>query len=96
MEPRNVLRIEWRARPSATEFAECLATHGVKIERQVATTADLRQNPSQERIQELARRGDVIELVRVLRYNSGMTLTEARAEAERLIAQSGPEQDAGR
>ena len=93
VEPGDVLRIEWRARPSATVFMECLATYGVKIEAQVATTADLGQNPSQERIHELARRGDVIELVRVLRHNSDMTLTEARAEAERLITQGGPEQD---
>lgn len=78
VEPGNILRIEWRARPGAGRFTECLATHGVNIGVPAATTADLGKNPSETQVRELARRGQTIELIRVLRYNGKMTLDRQR------------------
>jgi len=88
VEPGNVLRIEWRARPGAAAFVESLAAHGVQIRAPAATTADLRKAPTEEQVRELARRGQLIDLIRVLRYNSDLTLVQARTEAERLIAEA--------
>lgn len=88
VEPGNVLRIEWRARPGAAAFIQCLAAHGVQIRAPAATRADLRKAPDDEQVRELARRGQVLDLIRVLRYNSDMTLVQAKTEAERLIAEA--------
>jgi len=64
----------------------------VDVELQVKTRADLRNNPSEERVRELARRGQVIDLIRVLRVNGDMTLAQAKQEAERLIAEAGTQE----
>jgi len=88
VEPGNVMRIEWRARPGAAAFVACLAAHGVHIGTAAATNVDLRKAPSEEQMRELARRGQTIELVHVLRYHSEMTLVQAKTEAERLIAEA--------
>ena len=89
VEPENILRIEWRARPSTRAFTEELAGHGVTVTSQTKTEADLVNNPSEEQIRELARRGQVIDLIRVLRVNGDMTLAQAKNEAERMIAEAG-------
>lgn len=86
VEAGNVVRVEWRALPGAAAFVECLAAHGVLIAEAATTTTDLRNAPDEDQLQELARRGQTLDLIRVLRFNSNMTLTEAKAEAERLIA----------
>ena len=86
VEAGNVVRVEWRALPGAAAFVECLAAHGVLIAEAATTTSDLRNAPDEDQLQELARRGQTLDLIRVLRFNSDMALTEAKAEAERLIA----------
>jgi len=92
VEPGNIVRIEWRARPSATAFTEELAGRGVNVQSQTKTKRDLRNNPGAEQILELARRGQVIDLIRVLRVNGDMTLAQAKSEAERLIAEAGAQE----
>jgi hypothetical protein len=87
-EPGNVVRVEWRARPGAAAFAECIAAHGVIVEAPRSSEADLRRGASEPQLLELARRGDVIQLIRVLRHDGAMTLTQAKAEADRLIAEA--------
>src|SRR5690349_7433216 len=61
IEPGDILRIEWRARPHAAAFLDALAAHGVAIETRLSTTADVRR-PDREQLEELARRGNMIEL----------------------------------
>jgi hypothetical protein len=56
------------------------------------TKADLRNEPNEEQVRELARRGQVIDLIRVLRVNSDMTLAQAKNEADRLIAEAGAQE----
>jgi hypothetical protein len=88
VEPGKVVRVEWRARPGAAAFAECLAARGVTIEAPRSSTADLSKNASEAQLLELARQGDVIQLIRVLRHDGAMTLVQAKTEAERLIAEA--------
>jgi len=88
VEPGKVVRVEWRARPGAAAFTECLAAHGVTIEAPRSSRADLSRNASEAQLLELARRGDLIQLIRVLRHDGAMTLVQAKTEAERLIAET--------
>jgi hypothetical protein len=90
VEPGDVLRIEWRARPSAAAFVDALAAHAVTVESKVTTRSDLR-HPDAAQIEELARRGNVIDLIRVLRQDANMRLEDAKAEAERLIKERARE-----
>lgn len=86
LEPDNVLRIEWRARPGAAAFLEFLARHGVFVAAAKKSSADLVEHPDDAALQrELARRGDVIGLIRVLRRNPDLSLEDAKAKAEALI-----------
>ncbi len=85
LEPDNVLRIEWRARPGAAAFLEVLAGHGVAVEAAKSSSADLVDSPDDTALRELARRGDLFGLVRALRQGSDMSLEDARAKAEALI-----------
>jgi hypothetical protein len=89
LEPGNVVRVEWRARPGIAALAECLAAHGVTIEAPRSSKADLSRNASEAQLLELARRGEVIQLIRVLRHDDrAMTLVRAKTKAERLIAEA--------
>ncbi|MSQ73558.1 MAG: hypothetical protein EXR27_20115 [Betaproteobacteria bacterium] len=85
LELQNVLRIEWRARPAADEFLEVLRKHGVAIEGEQASRVDLTASHSEAELTELARRGDSIGLIRVLRRGRDISLTDAKQEADRLI-----------
>jgi len=86
VEAGNVVRIEWRAHPGAAAFLEYLTARGVLIAEAGATTIDLRNAPDEDQLAELARRGQTLDLIRVLRFNTDMPLTQAKAEAERMIA----------
>jgi len=87
LEPDNVLRIEWRARPGAKVFLEVLGRHGVAVAAAKKTSADLVDGPDDDDalLRELARRGDLFGLIRTLRRGSDMSLEEARAKAKALI-----------
>lgn len=85
LEPDNVLRIEWRARPGAKAFLEVLARHGIAVEAAKASSADLADSPDDAALRELARRGDLFGLIRTLRRGSDMSLEEASAKAKALI-----------
>jgi hypothetical protein len=90
VEPGRVLRIEWRGRRKAREFLDRLATRGVVIEDVRKSTIDLTDAPSDEDLQELARRGDSMGIVRSLRSRGKMSLADAKAKAEDLIRKARP------
>ncbi len=85
LEPENVLRIEWRARPGAKVFLEFLGRHGVAVAAAKKSSANLVDSPDDTALRELARRGDLFGLVRALRQGSDMSLEDAKAKAEALI-----------
>lgn len=88
VEPGNVLRIEWRARPRMRVFVDHLQGHGVAVEAAQTGTLDLTRTTDEAQLRELARHGDVMALVRALRRDSRMSLADAKAQAEVLIAQA--------
>lgn len=88
IEPENVLRIEWRARPGADAFVEILRGRGIAIEQTRTSRSDLRDQAVPGQLAELARRGDTMTLIRVLRTNSDMSLTDAKQRAEAMIREA--------
>ena len=68
VEPGNVVRIEWRARPGTRAFLDVLQQHGVAIDAARAGTLDLTREADDAHLQELARSGDRMALIRVLRH----------------------------
>jgi len=86
LEPENVLRIEWRARPRIAAIIELLRNAGVRIAGEATTKSDILRDATEADIAELARRGDLMGLIRVLRVKEDLSLEDARAHAKLLIA----------
>lgn len=86
LETGNTLRIEWQARPRMQVFLELLRQHHVSIETMTRTTADLSRRHDDSTLNELARRGDTMALIRVLRHDDGLSLEQAKTKAEALVA----------
>lgn len=87
VEPGNIVRIEWRARPSVSDFLEYLAVR-VRMADRVESTTDTLHAPANDALREMARRGDILELTRAIRACDGGSLYDARKKAEQLIAES--------
>lgn len=90
VEPGSVLRIEWRAKPNLRAMLELLNQHGVDIAPDADTRSDLQDGASTEELAELARRGDLMTLIRVLRVRDDLSLEQARSRAKALIAGADP------
>ena len=88
IEPENVLRIEWRARPGTEAFVGILSGHGIAIDRPRASKSDLRDQADPAQLAELARRGDTMTLIRVLRTHGDMSLADAKEQAEAMIREA--------
>lgn len=88
VEPGHVVRIEWRARPSLTDLLQHVGAFA-RIGAPVALTSDLRRHADDDTLRDFARQGDVIALTVAIRQRRGGTLAEARARAERYLA-DGP------
>ncbi|MBI4984097.1 MAG: hypothetical protein HZC24_01790 [Rhodocyclales bacterium] len=87
LEPENVLRIEWRARPRIAAIIELLRNAGVRIAGEATTKNDMLRDATDADLAELARRGDLMGLIRVLRVkDEELSLEAARARAKLLIA----------
>jgi hypothetical protein len=95
LEANRVLRVEWDARPSIKTLLEDLRTEGIRIDEDLRSEADLTGAATRDatrhaavagELQELARRGDLIALVRVLRVRDRMLdLAQAREQAQAMI-----------
>lgn len=91
VEQDSVLRIRWRARPSAARFVAELAAHGVATAAPERDEVDLHAEVSDAALRELARTGDLFGLVRTLRaHDRGLSLADAKDRASALIADSRP------
>ncbi|HET6720195.1 MAG TPA: hypothetical protein VFH22_11140 [Rhodocyclaceae bacterium] len=90
VEPGPVLRLEWRAKPGIRAVLELLGEHGVDIAPDADTRSDLHRGASPEELAELARRGDLMTLIRVLRVCDDLSLEQARSRAKALIAGADP------
>lgn len=88
IEPENVLRIEWRARPGTDAFVGILSDHGVAIDQPRSSEADLTDRADAAQLAELARRGDTMTLIRVLRTQSDISLTDAKTRADAMIREA--------
>ncbi len=89
VEDGSVLRIRWRAWPTAAGFVAELGARGVTIAASSTDELDLHGPPSDAALRELARTGDVFGLVRTLRaHDRGLSLADAKARATALIASS--------
>jgi hypothetical protein len=86
IEPGNVVRVEWRARPAVDDFLSYLGAHA-RIGEGTDSASDLRVNADDASLRELARRGEVMELVRVIHVRDGGSLAAARERAERMIVE---------
>ena len=93
VEPGNVLRIEWRARPGVGTLLEQLNARGIPLGAAADSEADLHATASEADVAELARRGDLMTLIRVLRVREALTLADARDKAKALIAATGNDRD---
>lgn len=93
VEPGNVLRIEWRARPGIGALLELLNARGIPLGAAADSEADLHATASEADLAELARRGDLMTLIRVLRVREALTLADARDKAKALIAATGTDRD---
>lgn len=87
VEPGPVLRLEWRATPGIGAMLEVLREHGVDIAPDASSKSDLQAGASAEELAELARRGDLMTLIRVLRVRDDLSLEQARSRAKALIAE---------
>jgi hypothetical protein len=88
VEPGPVLRIEWRATPGLRAMLEVLHQHGVDIAPDASSKSELQDGASAEELAELARRGDLMTLIRVLRVSDDLSLEQARNRAKALIAEA--------
>ena len=91
MEANQVLRVEWDARPGIAVVLDDLSVAGVRIDPALRTQADLTlASSAEDELQELARRGDVMALVRVLRVqDKSLNLQQARQQAKAMIERTG-------
>jgi hypothetical protein len=87
IETNQVIRVEWDARPDISVLLDDLRSAGVRIESDLRTEVDLTDASTRDdELQELARRGDLMALVRVLRVrDSTLDLTQAREQARAMI-----------
>lgn len=86
VEGDDVLRIEWDARPPLKRLLADLHAAGVRIDDELRTDADLTTAASDDELRELARRGDLMALVRVLRVRDRtLDLSQAREQAQAMI-----------
>lgn len=87
IEGESTIRVEWRARPSITRFIEDLRW-SVSIDEPARATNDSTvADVTDATLQELARRGDVLELITAIRARDDVSLTEARSLAQAMIAE---------
>lgn len=89
LEENYVLRVEWDARPSIEFLLENLQASGVQIDHELRSDVDLTTTAASDgEMDELARRGDLMALVRILRVRDRtLDLTQAREQASELIEQ---------
>jgi len=89
IEQGDVLRIEWDARPSIDVLLNYLQAAGVRIDPELRSEVDLTTNTtSDDELDELARRGELMALVRILRVRDrSLDLSQAREQASALIEQ---------
>jgi hypothetical protein len=87
IEANHVVRVEWDVRPSISVLLEDLRSAGVQIDKDLRTAIDLTDATTRDdELQEIARRGDLMALVRVLRVrDKTLDLTQAREQAEAMI-----------
>ena len=87
IETNQVIRVEWDARPDISVLLDDLRSAGVRIESDLRTEVDQTDASTRDdELQELARRGDLMALVRVLRVrDSTLDLTQAREQARAMI-----------
>ena len=87
IETNQVIRVEWDARPDISVLLDDLRSAGVRIESDLRTEVDLTDASTRDdELQELARRGDLMALVHVLRVrDSTLDLTRAREQARAMI-----------
>ena len=87
IETNQVIRVEWDARPDISVLLDDLRSAGVRIESDLRTEVDLTDASTRDdELQELARRGDLMALVRVLRVRDRtLDLTQAHEQARAMI-----------
>ena len=87
IEGDDVLRIEWEARPGIQVLLDDLRSAGVRIENDLRSEVDLTDTATGDgELHELARRGDLMALVRVLRVRDRtLDLTQAHEQARAMI-----------
>jgi hypothetical protein len=89
IEEGSVLRIRWRAWPTAARFVAALGTHGIATAAPHRDEVDLHAQATEPALRQLARTGDVIGLVRTLRsHDRNLSLAAARERATALIDES--------
>lgn len=82
------LRIEWRANPGIKIMFELLREHGAAITTPMSTQSDLAARAGETGLKELARQGDLMAMIRVMRANSDVSLEEAHTRAKAMIAET--------
>lgn len=85
LEPGSILRIEWGARGSPDHLLDALREHGVPIGDATSSRTELVNVGTDDDVREIARRGDVMTLIAVLRKTRGLDLTSAHAQARALV-----------
>lgn len=93
LEPNDLLRIEWRASPGIKTILALLSERGVNIASPMRSANDLTSQAGEADLQELARQGDLMTMIRVMRANSDISLEEARTKAKAMIANEPPKND---
>lgn len=88
LEPKNVLRIEWRASPGIRTMLELLRKHRVTVAAAMNSQADFTRHVGDTDLQELARRGELMTMIKVMRVNKGIGLEEAHSRAKAMIAEA--------
>lgn len=89
LEPGSILRIEWGARGQPEHLLDALREHGVPIGDAAASRTELVKVGSDDDVREIARRGDVMTLIAVLRKTRGLDLTSAHTQARALVEAEG-------
>ena len=87
-----MVRIEWDANSGIVVLLDDLQEAGVRIDQELRTKADLTANSNNDNdLYELARRGDLMALVRVLRVrDKTLALSQARDQAKAMIDRPEP------
>ncbi|MBK6939078.1 MAG: hypothetical protein IPH13_02580 [Planctomycetes bacterium] len=85
LEPGGILRIEWGARGKPEHLLDVLRERGVPIGDAAASRTELVRVGSDDDVREIARRGDVMTLIAVLRKTRGLDLTSAHTQARALV-----------